>query len=166
MRWLKKQRLWTLISVVPIAVLCGVLLYGYVIRPSLRAGRARALLHRPFGWRSDADRDAWYREAGKLNSPLLEQLSKEQRAQAEAGGATVQVNFQDLPQEIRERITGLIHSMPGLRGWQVTGGKIEYLRTDQVEARGTFQIEGGKRGQRLILGIGFGQRLYPGPPKT
>lgn len=42
MRRLRKQTLWTLVSLLPLIGLCGVLVYGYVIRPRLQQRDTRA----------------------------------------------------------------------------------------------------------------------------
>jgi hypothetical protein len=49
-----RQRLWTLVSLLPIAVLCGVVAYAYLIRPWRAAGKTKPELRAAEAWAAQA----------------------------------------------------------------------------------------------------------------
>jgi hypothetical protein len=163
-----RPSLWTLVSVAPIIVLCGVLLYAYVIRPRLQA-RAEISEAEVRMWGSEANARAGEREMARIRAWLLDVLSEEQRRDLHQGRAQYEVDLKDLPEEIRGAIAGLLDKLhPGGR---LVGGKIEFLPknprpSSAVEAKneiiqGHFELGGRAGGEALTLSLGF-----PGPWRT
>ncbi len=119
-----RQRLWTLLSVLPIVALAGLLLYAYVLRPRLerraaeRAAQARSQV--PPEWQ------AWRREAAKMRPDFLGLLSPKQRKEIEDGVARYYVDLKDLPKALRDQLVRAAEAIPANAGQRVVGGKIEY----------------------------------------
>lgn len=141
MRRVGRQRLWTLISVVPIAVLCAVLVYGYAIRPRLAVRRSRADL---------GPTVVWEREAGRIRPWLLDLLSDQQRTEVEENKAKYETDLQDLPSGIRKQIKRIAEADKIAAGRRLAKGKITYEpdgeRPGEIVVSGEFRLPGKKPG--------------------
>lgn len=144
-----RQRLWTLISLAPIAVLCGVLVYGYGVRPRLALRKA-----------SDGSRvlGVWDREAGRIRPWLLDFLSEEQRTEVEENKAKYEADLQDLPKEIQREIKRVVEADRASLGRPLVGGKVGYVPTGRGD--GAISV-GGEFRLKDKVGIGTWNTNFP-----
>ena len=93
MRRLRKQTLWTLVSLLPLIGLCGVLVYGYVIRPRLQQRDTRAPSR-------NAQLRQRGREAGKQGQPGARRVLREQLNNLRQTAQKSRVTEQELGQAL------------------------------------------------------------------
>jgi hypothetical protein len=110
MRTAARQRLWTLVSLLPIAVLCGVVAYAYLIRP----------------WRaSNTTKATWAAQREEIRPLLLDLLSEEQTREIKESKAKYQADLADLPSGLQRNIKRLLESS-GVGGKRLVEVKVGY----------------------------------------
>lgn len=146
MRRSGSQRLWTMLSLLPIIALVAVLVYGYVIRPRMRgpgAGR---------GPGRTAAEERWIGEARKVGPSLLDLLSEEQRQEILKAEAKYAADVKELPQSLGKQVERVMRVVPNTGGRRAVSGKIVYEpsgmpgQATEVSIRGEFMLQ-GERGQ-------------------
>jgi hypothetical protein len=160
MQGLGKHRLWTLVAVAPIIVLCGVLLYAYVIRPRMQGPASGA------PGRTPAE-ERWIGEARKVGPSLLDLLSPQQQHEVQTAQAKYVADVKDLPPALRKQVERVVRVLPNTGGARARSGTINYEPSGapgeptEISIRGDFNLE-GKRGQPGP-GVSFTIPTSPGP---
>jgi hypothetical protein len=162
MQGLGKHRLWTLVSVAPVVVLCGVLFYGYVIRPQLErresSGSAAEV-------EVSAHQVTEYRQRlAEIRPDLLDLLTENQRREVEQGLVSLEADFADLPDALRKELTKALQTHPRTAGRRIIGGTIAfylaptpllYFSAERMKERAGLQVRAdfnllGKRGGMMF----------------
>ncbi len=160
-----KHRLWTLVSLLPIVALCGVLLYGYVIRPQLER---RESAENPAVAEVSARQQAQYRQRlAQIRPDLLDLLTDDQRKQVEQGLVSLEADVADLPEAIRKETTKAIQAYPPTAGMRIIEGTLTfnlaptpplYFSAERMKERSGLQV----RADLNLLGKRGGLRLTTG----
>ncbi len=110
MRRFGSQRLWTLLSLLPVIALVVVLVYGYVIRPRMQGrGSAGAPGRTPAEQR-------WIGEASKVGPSLLDLLSPQQQQEVQTAEAKYVAQVKDLPPALRKQLERVVRVLPNTGG--------------------------------------------------
>lgn len=144
MRRAGRERLWTLVSLMPIAALCAVLAYAYVIRP----------------WRASSKTQvSWAAQVDNARPILLDLLSEQQKKEVEESKAKYEADLGDLPRGLQRNIKRLLESR-GLGGKRLVGAKIGYAPSaieDPVPGQVSVHIYGTVAPTTFVAAFGVGE---------